>query len=52
MTCAELIDEITKDEMLKNVSIYYEDLEDDEKNEIEEAIFLYMDIYKKALVEI
>lgn len=52
MTCVELIDEITKDGVLKNVSNFYEDLEDNKKNEIEEAILLYLDIYKKALVEI
>lgn len=52
MTCAELIDEVTKDGILKNVSNFSEDLDDNEKNEIEEAILLHLDIYKKTLVEI
>lgn len=31
--------------------MYYESLEENEENEIEEVIFLHIDIYKKALVE-
>lgn len=44
MTYVELVDEIIKDGMLKNKFKYYEDLE--------EAILLYLDIYKKSLIEI
>lgn len=37
---------------MKNVQFYYEHLEDDEQREVEEAVLLYLDIYKKALIEI
>lgn len=36
--CAELVDEITKDGMLKNVQFYYEHLDNDEQREVEEAV--------------
>lgn len=49
---AELVHEITKDGMIKNVQLYYDHLEEDEQREVEEAILLYLDIYKKALIEI
>lgn len=49
--CVELVYEITKDGMLKNVQFYYEHLDGDEQREVEEAILLYLDIYKKALLE-
>ncbi|XP_059072498.1 uncharacterized protein LOC131873613 [Cryptomeria japonica] len=51
-TCAELVDEIIENGMLKNVQLYYEHLDDDEQREVEEAVLLYLDIYKKALLEI
>lgn len=51
-TCVELVDEITKDGMLKIVQFYYENLDDDEKREVEEAVLLYLDIYKKTLLDI
>lgn len=38
--------------MLKNVQFYYEHLDDDEQREVEEAVLLYLGIYKKALLEI
>lgn len=38
--------------MLKNVKFYYEKLEDDEQRDVEEVVLLYLDIYKKALIEI
>lgn len=38
--------------MLKNVQFYYEHLDDDEQRENEEAFLLYLDIFKKALLEI
>lgn len=51
-TCAEIVDEITKYGMLKNVKFYYENLEDDEQREVEEGVLLYLDIYKKSLIQI
>lgn len=51
-TCTKLVDEITKDGMLKNVQFYYDHLEDDEQRDVEEGVLLYLDIYKKALIEI
>lgn len=38
MTYAEIIDEVTKDGILKNLSKYYEVFEESEQNELEEAI--------------
>lgn len=52
MSCVELIDEITRNGMLKNIPHYYEHLDDNEQKEIEEVVLLYLDIYKKALLEI
>lgn len=48
-TCAKLVDEITKDGMLKNVQFYYEHLDNDEQREVEEAVLLYLDIYIRKL---
>lgn len=47
-----MVDEITKDGKLKNVQFYYEHLDDDEEREVEELVLLYLDIYKKTLLEI
>lgn len=52
MTCAELINEVTKDGILKNVPNSYEALDDNEQYEIEEAVLSHLDIYKKDLIEV
>lgn len=49
---AELIDQITTDGILSNIQHYYGNMDDKEQKEIEEAILLYLNIYKKALIEI
>lgn len=52
LSVAELIDQITKDGILRKIHHYYGDMDDKEQKEIEESILLYLDIYKKALLEI
>lgn len=52
LSVVELIDQITKDGILSNIQHYYVHMDDKEQMEIEEAVFLYLHIYKKALLEI
>lgn len=52
LSIAELIDQITKDGILSNIQHYYIHMDDKQKDEIEESVLLYLDIYKKALIEI
>lgn len=48
----ELIDQINKDGILSNIQHYYVHMDDKEQIEIEESVLLYLDIYKKTLLEI
>lgn len=48
----ELIDEIIKDGNLENISIYYKNMDDNDKRQIEEAVVLYVDVFSKALIEL
>lgn len=51
LSLEELVNEITQDENLSNVSKFYHSFKDLDKDTIEESIILYLDIYKKVLIE-
>lgn len=48
----KLLNEITKDGKLKNISKLYDTLFADDKERIENNVILHLDIYKKFLIEI
>lgn len=52
LTLKEVIDEILKEENLKNVPIYYENFDDKYQRAIEEVVVEYMDVYSKTLIEL
>lgn len=52
ITLKEIIDEVLKDFNLKNVPVYYENFDDKDQKAIDEAIFQYMNVYSKALIEL
>lgn len=52
LSLVELINEITQDGNLGNVSKFYHSFKDIDKDTIEESMFLYLDIYKKVLIEV
>lgn len=51
LSTQELNDEIIKDGNLKNIFVYYKNLDDSGKVKIEEAIVLYLDVFSKTLIE-
>lgn len=52
LSSQELINEIIKDGNLKNIFAYYDNLDDNDKRQIEEAIVLHLDVFSKALIEL
>lgn len=47
-----LIDEITEDGKLKNISKMYNTLSDDDKDKVENSVILHLDIFKKFLMQV
>lgn len=52
LSTQELIDEIIKDGNLKNILVYYVNMDHKYQRKIEEAVILYMDVFSKALIEL
>lgn len=50
ITLKEIIDEVLKDDNLKNVPLYHENFYDQDQRDIEEEIVWYMDVSSKALI--
>lgn len=51
LSIQELIDEIIKDGNLKNISVYYVNMDYNDQRKIE-VVILYMDVFSKALIEL
>lgn len=52
LSTQELIDEIIKDGKLKNIFVYYENLDDNDTRQIEEVVVLHLDIFSRILIEL
>lgn len=48
----DLLNEITQEGNLANLSKWFNSSKDPDKNTIEESIILHLDIYKKVLIEV
>lgn len=51
-TTKELTDEIVKDGNLKNISVYYNNFDENEKREVEEVVVLHLHNFSKSLIEL
>lgn len=48
----EIIDEVVKEGNLKNIHVYYENCDDKDQRAIEEVVVQYMNVFRKALLEL
>lgn len=52
LSTKELIYENIKDDNIKNISVYYDDFDENEQREVEEAVVLHLHNFNKSLIEL